>query len=466
MRRWPDSLAGRVTLVTVGVAMTSVLLTGLVSLQIVRSVVQNQARAQLVRQVDALSQAPAATALSQLRVQQLLGPDDVQLAVVDRSGDLRGPAAALVDRTTANRLVAGEPVSTTTRGGLRVYLVEGRPLAAGGAVVAVQSQDAVYEAIRTLVRRITMVLGVGLLGAVLAGVFLARRITRPLVETAAMADRLAHGERGLRVRSDGPHEVTDLAHALTALDSALTASEGRQREFLLSVSHEIRTPLTAIRGYAEALADGVVAGADVPGTGRTMLSEAQRLDRFVADLLELARLEADDFRVELQQVDVDALLEQTVTAWTARCRQEGVGLRVERPDTALFVTTDGMRVRQVLDGLTENALRATPDGGHLVLAVRAEGSGAVIEVRDTGPGLTAADVTVAFDRGALHDRYQGTRAVGTGLGLSIAHRLMTRLGGTVTAGTAPEGGACFSVHLPGPTGLPPTGLPQARIDGS
>lgn len=441
-------------MVTAGVAMAAVLLTGLVSIQIVRSVVQNQARAQLVRQVDALSQAPAATALSQLRVQQLLGPDDVQLAVLDRSGTLRGPAATLVDRTTMNRLLAGEPASGSTRAGLRVYFIEGRPLTGGGAVVAVQSQDAAYEAIRTLVRRIAMVLGVGLLGAVLAGFYLARRITRPLVQTAALADRLAHGERGLKVRADGPHEVAELAQALTGLDTALSASEGRQREFLLSVSHEIRTPLTAIRGYAEALADGVVTGPDVPGAGRTMLSEAGRLDRFVADLLELARLEADDFRVELQQVDLDALVGQAVVAWAARCRQAGVDLRLERAGTALVVTTDGMRVRQIIDGLTENALRATPNAGHLVLATRADGGAAVIEVRDSGPGLDAADVPVAFERGALHTRYQGTRAVGTGLGLSIVRRLVTRLGGTVSASTAPEGGACFTVHLPGPTGPP------------
>jgi two-component system sensor histidine kinase BaeS len=127
-----------------------------------------------------------------------------------------------------------------------------------------------------------------------------------------------------------------------------------------------------------------------------------------------------------------------------------VELRVERPNAPLVVLTDPFRVRQLVDGLAQNALRVTPAGAPLVLAVCAgDGDdGARIEVRDGGPGLTEDDVAVAFDPGALRDRYRTTRQVGTGLGLAIAHRLTTRLGGTITAsGHGPESGACFTVTL-------------------
>ncbi len=106
------------------------------------------------------------------------------------------------------------------------------------------------------------------------------------------------------------------------------------------------------------------------------------------------------------------------------------------------------RVRQVLDGLAENALRVTPAGRPIVLALRHEGRLAVLEVRDGGPGLTEDDLGVAFERSALHERYRGIRPVGTGVGLALVGGLVTRLGGSAEAGHAVEGGARFTVRLP------------------
>jgi signal transduction histidine kinase len=180
-----------------------------------------------------------------------------------------------------------------------------------------------------------------------------------------------------------------------------------------------------------------------------------RLERFVGDLLALARLEADDFRLDADGTDLDALVAEAAVTWSARCARHGADFRVKRPGSPLEVVTDGFRVRQLIDGLAENALRVTPAGRPLVLALSPDGGGgAVVQVRDGGPGLTEDDVTVAFERGALTERYRGVRAVGSGLGLAIAHRLTTRLGGTITAGgRAPEGGAaitCPAAGAPGP----------------
>jgi two-component system sensor histidine kinase BaeS len=245
-----------------------------------------------------------------------------------------------------------------------------------------------------------------------------------------------------------PTEVADLAVAFNQLAAALSTSEGRQRDFLLSVSHELRTPLTTIRGYAEALADGVVGAEGAPKAGRTMLDEADRLDRLVSDLLVLARLEAADFPVELMPVDLAELIGSAAQAWGARCAPVGVLLRTELPAGPVVVRTDPGRIRQVVDGLCENALRVVPPGASLVLAVRAGPEVGVVEVRDGGPGFTDDDLAVAFERGALYQRYRGVRKVGSGLGLALAARLVRRLGGTIEAGHAPEGGARFTVGLP------------------
>jgi two-component system sensor histidine kinase BaeS len=251
------------------------------------------------------------------------------------------------------------------------------------------------------------------------------------------------------LRPEGPVEIADIAEALNRLNAALVVSEGRQREFLLSVSHELRTPLTAVKGYAEALADGVIEGDEVPRTGTTVAAEAARLDRLVTDLLDLARLGAVDFHVVPVEVDLVALGQEAGSVWRDRAQAEGVDVRTELPDEPLLVDTDPIRVRQVIDNLAENALRVSPPGSVIVLAIRADGPWAVVEVRDSGPGLTDDDRAVAFEPGALHERYRGVRPVGTGLGLALVGRLAGGLGGSAEVGAAPEGGARFTVRLPG-----------------
>jgi two-component system sensor histidine kinase BaeS len=271
---------------------------------------------------------------------------------------------------------------------------------------------------------------------------------RPLRAAAAAARQISAGDRRVRLAAGSPGEVAAVSTALNDLAAALASSEDRQRLFLTSISHELRTPLTTMKGYAEALADGLVAGGEVREVGQTMLAEGQRLDRLVADLLALARLEADDFPLEVVRVDLVGLATAAVSSWTSRCEAVGVVLHADVPPYPVMVATDPGRVRQVVDGLLENALRVVPPGGPIVLQVADLAGSGVLEVRDGGPGLTDEDLAVAFDQGALHGRYQGVRAVGTGLGLALAHRLVSRLGGRLEAGHAPEGGARMTVVLP------------------
>ncbi|TPX04215.1 HAMP domain-containing histidine kinase, partial [Schumannella luteola] len=240
-------------------------------------------------------------------------------------------------------------------------------------------------------------------------------------------------------------EIADVEAALEALDDALTRSEGRQREFLLSISHELRTPLTAIRGYAEALRDGLVPGAAATEVGATLEAEATRLGRFTDDLLALARLEAEDFPVVLAGVELGPVLADAASAWTGRATALGVALVAE--GTAA-TRTDAGRVRQLVDGLIENALRVSPEGSTIRMTASLVGDRAVVEVADGGPGLSADDAAHAFERGRLRERYAEVRPVGTGLGLSIAARLVERLGGAISARSGERSGAVFRIELP------------------
>jgi two-component system, OmpR family, sensor kinase len=439
-------LAFSIAFVTTLVAAVAVLLAAAVSNGLVHAAVVRAAHDRLANDADVVAGLAPGRPLT-ARARQLRQGSGLLVARVLPDGQVRGDIT--VSAADVATLLGGRAVSGNRRVAGRELVVEGRPLDAGGAIVLAKDAGVSRTTARDLRRAEIVALIVGLAGGAFAGVLLARRLARPLRRTADGARRLAAGDRGVHIAPEGPAEVAEVTDALNALGSALTSSEQRQREFLLSVSHELRTPLTAIRGFAEALADGVVEPAEVPATGGTLVAEAERLDRLVSDLLDLARLGAQDFRIEIRETDPVALVEAAAEVWRQRCVAEGVEFRIELPSAPVAaVRTDPVRVRQIVDGLAENALRVTPAGRPIVFAVRADSPGVVIEVRDGGPGLTDDDIAVAFDRSVLYERYRGVRRVGTGLGLALVAALADRLGARVGAGHAAEGGAAFRLLLP------------------
>ncbi|MEU7756531.1 histidine kinase dimerization/phospho-acceptor domain-containing protein [Micromonospora sp. NPDC049171] len=450
--RFGRTLTARAVLVTCAVALVSVLVTAIVAVPLaIRGAERSEqealaAQARLAAEVLRTRLDRGRTADEERLVQQLRDQGINAYLIRRGAADRPGLPARVVQRIGQGRNVSARRAVNGERA-----LVEGRALAGGNGVVL--SRPLANGLWAQVLRSLWLPLLAGLAAGVVAGLLLARRLARPIRVAATAAARLRAGDRAVRVPVEPPDEVADLAEALNGLAGALATSEGRQREFLLSVSHELRTPLTAIRGYAEALADGVLGADDTVDTGRTMLAEAQHLDRLIGDLLALARLEAADFPLEPVSVDLTRLALDAEPTWAGRCAAVGVPFRMETPGQPVPAYTDPGRIRQVLDGLLENALRVVPPGSPVVLAVRPAGAdpaaGGVLEVRDGGPGFTDDDLAVAFERGALHQRYRGVRKVGSGLGLALAAGLVRRLGGEIAAGHAPEGGAAFTVRLPG-----------------
>ncbi len=437
----------RTTLLGLVVAAVTAIVAGLVSAKLVAGQSRQVLAEQLSAQADVVSAQLGDLPVAGKRVTQILDGLGVDVVRQGPNGAMTGAdrgAVRAARRAGFERVTAGKPLHGTANVAGVAYLVEGRAVDGRRAVALVQQVDVAKGTGRDLLRSVLLALLVGIGVAALAGVVLSRLLARPLRRTADVAASMRHGRRDLRVPPEGPTELVEVGESINALADALARSEARQREFLLSVSHELRTPLTAVRGFAESLADGVVTGDEVPSVGRTIETEAERLDRLVSDLLDLARLGADDFRLDVTEVDLTALVAETARVWESR----RAGFRVENLAQPVVVRTDPRRVRQVLDGLASNAVRATPDGAPVVLALRVVPGGAVLEVRDGGPGLSEDDYRAAFQRGVLHSRYEGVRPVGTGIGLALVHGLVTRLGGAVDAGPAPEGGARFSVTLP------------------
>jgi len=459
-----STLAARISLLSVGIAVLTAIIAGILATSLIRNAGADSAQRTLASLAD-VSQAvadgvpvspsgnggrqqPGLQARKRLNI--ALESLQIRSGLVDRDGSVQTGAALVrtaLQPDGITRLLSGQDVSTRYSVNGTEVLVEGRPISTGGIVLVQRHVDAVAQSQRAI-RELLLALGVAGLAAAAIGLFVASRLARPLRRTAAAAHSVAAGNRDVTLPAVGPAEVVEVSDAVNHIAGALRYSEGRQREFLLSVSHDLRTPLTAITGYAESLADGVIPPEDAARVGGVLLGESKRLERLVGDLLDLARLGAQDFRVELATVDVSAVVRDAATVWSTRCAAAGLAFHLDAPPVPLLARTDAARLRQALDGLFDNALRVTPAAAPIVLAAYGEPGAVVVEVRDGGPGLSEADLDVAFAQGALQQRYRGIRRVGTGLGLAIVHGLVTRLGGQVRAGHAPEGGAQFTIRLP------------------
>ena len=451
------TLTGRIVAVAMLVALASVAITGFAMIGLFRQGATESARAALARDADTVAVTTAdieqrptqrAKRIRTLALQQLLSSRQITLGTVDpgdsaASAGLESPLA-IGDAATVLRAGTLSTERTTDQG---TWLIEGR-LSDTTAVLLAQPLDRAVADSTPGGNRLLIPLVLGLLGGALAGLVLARQLGAPLARLASAARRMSGGDREGRVSPDGPRELVEVAQALNELAAALADSEARQRRFLMNVSHELRTPLTAVTGYAEGLADGVITGAEVPAAAEVIRTEAARLDRRVEDLLALARMEADDFGLQVAPADLAELVRAAALAWRPRAQETGIGLWVEAPDEPVLVDTDAERLRQALDALADNALRVLSAGESLTFGCGSDDEGAWIEVHDDGPGLAEEELAFAFERGRLTERYRGDRPVGSGLGLALVGELARRLGGRAVARHRPDRGVSFAVLLP------------------
>ncbi len=427
------------------------------SIEQARSALGNQADA-LARFLDGPTLAGSTTIPAQIL--EILRDHHVTAVLVPPGSPVSSPMRA--SDASANAHGSVSDIRVDANGTAVLY--EYRGLDAGYALYVTEPESVADHPTRVLLLKMGYAAFVVALFAMAAVTFYTRRATAPIRAAVAAAQRMAGGSRDVRLVEGGVAEFAGLARSMNELSDALANSEDRQRQFLLSVSHELRTPLTAITGYAEALKDGIIAGEDVEETGAVMHAESERLQRLVHDLLDLSRMGAVELRLDPQEIDVRALVAGAAQVWRSRCEREGVIFSAEIPEQPVHMTTDAVRVRQIIDNLCENALRVTPEGRPLVIALRAPDDVVELEVRDGGPGLNDDDLSVAFEPSALHDRYIGIRPVGTGVGLALVGRLSARLGGNAYAGRSPEGGAAFLVRLPRRWGsAPATGAPSPSL---
>jgi signal transduction histidine kinase len=286
------------------------------------------------------------------------------------------------------------------------------------------------------------------LAAVVLSLALSRRILRPVEALTVAARRMETGDLSTRVEVGSQDEIGQLAHAFNAMAEGLEQQERLRRTLASDISHELRTPLANIRGYLEALQEGVVAPS--PGVLGSLHEEAMLLNRLVDDLQDLSLAEAGQLRLETRPVLLAPLVEAAITALTPRAAEKGIALRAALPDDLPPALADPERIGQVLRNLLANALTHTPAGGTVTTTARAAEDRSFLEVTvaDSGSGIPAEHLPHVFDRFYRADPSRTRATGGAGLGLAIVRQLVVAHGGEVGAESEPGSGARFRFTLP------------------
>ncbi|MBN2404831.1 MAG: HAMP domain-containing histidine kinase [Coriobacteriia bacterium] len=281
--------------------------------------------------------------------------------------------------------------------------------------------------------------------ASIAGAVYARSIVRPINAVTRVAARLRQGETEARTGMEGTDAISQLGSTLDSMADSVNAERTFERQLTADVAHELRTPLQAIQATVEAMQDGVMP-VDEERLG-VLHNETVRLGRLTGSILELSRLETGIAHFEMKPIDLAEPVEQAVEG--SRALMESIGLTFEAAiERGPVIMGDRDRLTQAVGNLLSNAARYTPEGGHVRVEVRAEGSDAVLVVSDTGIGMGTEENERAFTRFWRADRARTRASGGLGIGLAVVKEIVDRHSGQVDIVSAEGEGTTVRILIP------------------
>ncbi len=291
--------------------------------------------------------------------------------------------------------------------------------------------------------------------------FISKSITRPLEEMTKVSLEIAKGNFSQRISVSSSDEVGKLAETFNYMvvkvcdtmgelkneKSKIEEMERLQREFVANASHELRTPLTTIRGYLEAIMEGVVKGQDKEKYISIILKETLRLHRLVNSLLDLSRIESGKINIIKRKLNITNIIEKTTIQLKPLIENHQIDLELILPENPEFVYGDEDLIAQVIINYITNAIRYTPDGGKItVKAVRSENE-VQVNIADTGIGISPDNLPKVWKRFYKVNEARALSKEGAGLGLSLVKEIVEHMGGRVWAESTPGQGSTFGFSL-------------------
>ncbi len=289
-----------------------------------------------------------------------------------------------------------------------------------------------------------------LLAIVLMSLFITKSITRPIGLLKNQTREIAKGNFAGKLLVNSPPEIGELAAAINSMCEKLQEIDKMKTDFFASMSHELRTPLTSIKEGTGLLLDGV--GGAISDRQRKLLSilaeESNRLITVVNSLLDFSKMEAGMMAYEFEITSLDPLVKRAMAEITPLVEAKGIALESELVEPLPQLKIDPERILQVMRNLLGNAVKFTPKGGRVRVAVKAVNGKLQVSVKDSGPGIPADSLVSIFEKFNQGSRLTSNARLGTGLGLAIANSIITSHGGKIWAESALGKGSTIIFALP------------------
>jgi len=282
--------------------------------------------------------------------------------------------------------------------------------------------------------------------AFLVTLLLSHRILSPVKELRTAAQRLGKGDFSQRVDISDKSEIGELASTFNSMAGNLQRNEQLRQHMVSDIAHELRSPLTNVRGYLEAIGDGVMQ--PDKETISSIYDETVLLSRLIDDLQELSLAEAGEMKLDCQPQNVADLVRLSITAIQAKASEKDISVKFDIPADIPCVNIDFLRIKQVLLNLLENALAHTPEGGHINIEANQIPGFVEVSVSDTGEGIPADEIDNIFERFHRVDKSRSRATGGSGLGLTIARYIVEEHKGRIWVRSEPGKGSRFSFTLP------------------
>lgn len=364
--------------------------------------------------------------------------------------DLPANADVVIDEVFSGKTAFSENFSELLQ---TPTLTVGTPIKYGTNVIGVVLLHSPVEGTNTAVKQGLATLGISITAALFIAVLLAVAFsvtfTKPLNKMKNTALRLAQGDYKVKNQIHQNDEIGELADTMDVLTDRLDEAsrqsqklEQMRRDFIANISHELRTPVTVMRGSLEALVDEVVTEPEqIKDYHRQMLGESVYLQRLVGDLLDLSRLQNNDFEIEMQEINFCDIVDDAVRSAQHIAARKNVNLKLQKMPTLCTFYGDYARLRQMLLVVLDNAIKFSPEQGTVEVTLNEQ----ILTIRDYGSGIAQDILPYIFDR--FYKSRSEQNKTGTGLGLAIAKQIAERHHIKLTAQNAQGGGACFQFVL-------------------
>ncbi len=273
------------------------------------------------------------------------------------------------------------------------------------------------------------------------------KFTRPLKQIKNAAAKISNGEFEKRLDIKSKDEIGELAQTFNQMAVALQNLEEMRRGFIANVSHELRTPMTSIRGFVEGILDGTIPPEKQGHYLTIVRDETNRLNRLVNDLLDLARMESGEHKLNIMPVDINELIRKCVINLESLFIDKKINVDADFEEESLLVSADADSIERVLYNLLHNAIKFTPENGNIGIKTRVQKNKVEVTVKDNGIGIDESEINMIWDRFYKSDKSRGKDRTGTGLGLAIIKNIINEHGQKIWVESKPGEGSSFTFTL-------------------